>query len=88
MSDCSVTGGTHVFVPVETSTDAEGRVTEVSRCGCGASQTITGPSPGPADDLMMRTGKLLIELYGNLPPGSIEQAATVYDPPSWRPRAW
>jgi hypothetical protein len=83
MSDCPVTGGQHVFVPVDTSTD-EGRVTEVSRCGCGATQTITGPGPSPADDLMTRTGKLLIELYGNLDPHAIAEAATVFDPPRWR----
>jgi len=45
MSDCPVTGGTHVFLPDTTVTDNTGRVTEYSSCACGAKQTITtGPT--------------------------------------------
>ena len=84
MSDCSVTGGTHVFVPVDTSTDdAEGRVTEVSRCGCGATQTITGPAR-KRDDPMAEAGKLLIDMFSLVDPDQIAQAATVFDPPMYR----
>lgn len=46
MSDCPATGGTHAFVLVSITTDAEGRQTKHSVCQCGAEQTITGPAEG------------------------------------------
>lgn len=39
--------------------------------------------PEPPEDVMTKAGRLLIDLYGNLPPGSIEQGATVFDPPTY-----
>lgn len=82
MSDCPVTGGQHAFLPTETSTDAEGRVTEVSRCACGATQTITGPAT--KRDPMTEAGDLLIDLFSKADPDQIAEAATVFDPPRWR----
>jgi len=32
---------------------------------------------------MAKAGRMLIDLYANLPPDSIEQSATVFDPPTY-----
>lgn len=48
MTDCPMSGGTHVFVIVRVETDAAGRQTTYYECRCTATQTITGPAESGA----------------------------------------